>query len=121
MTAERKFCIFSVILLVVLVLLLVICLFFGTEISRWFAALKFDEDWIIGKKSSEIEEKYGKFDIGMSNQTENGIIVDGKAGYLTKEKHVGYLGTDPEEFYAIYFDSDGIAYKTEKNYIRPGG
>lgn len=121
MTAERKFNIFCVILLVVLVLLLVIWLFFGTEISRWFAALKFDEDWIIGKNSSEIEEKYGKFDFLAVDKRSDGKIYRGAAGYLTKEKHVGYLGTDPEEFYAIYFDSDGIAYKTEKNYMRPGG
>ena len=121
MTAERKFCIFSDILIVVLVLFLVICLFFGTEIERWFAALKFDEEWIIGKNSSEIEEKYGKFDFLSVDRKSDGKIYRGKAGYLTKEEHTGYLGTDPEEFYVIYFDSDGIAYKTQKNYMRPGG
>ena len=121
MTAERKFCIFSNILIVVLVLFLVIGFIWGTEIERWFAALKFDEDWIIGKNSSEIEEKYGEFDFLAVDRESDGKIYRGKAGYLTKEKYVGYLGTDPEEFYVIYFDSDGIAYKTQKNYMRPGG
>ena len=76
----------------------------------------YDTDWIIGKTSAEIQERYGTFyqvivlpygDLIEVN--EDTICKNAKGYYLTKEERVGYLGTYPEEYFVIRFDENGIA------------
>ena len=86
-------------------------------ICFWCLYEPYDTEWIIGKSADQIIERYGEFDI-------RGLNEDGsytKGAYLVKEEYVGYLGTDPEEFYMIYFDSNGYAYEVNDKYIIPGG
>ncbi|MBQ9161716.1 MAG: hypothetical protein IJX74_00430 [Clostridia bacterium] len=67
-------------------------------------------------------EKYGNFDYTSNPQNQiNGNYFDCKCAYKTKEERVGFFGTDPAEYYAIYFDADGIAYKIDEKWYVPGG
>jgi len=70
----------------------------------------YDEKDFIGLTSKQIEDKYGTFD------HEHALPDDGGfrstfCGYIVREKQVGYLGTEPPEYFLIYFDENGIAYK----------
>ena len=77
----------------------------------------YDKEWIIGKSADEIIERYGEFDIGMPE--EDGSYS--KGAYMTKEKRVGFLGTDPAEYCMIYFNDEGYAYMIVDKYVIPGG
>ena len=76
----------------------------------------YDEEWIIGKTSAEIQERYGTFyqvrvlpygdPIEVNEDT---ICKNAEGYYLTKEERVGWLGTYPEEYFVIRFDENGIA------------
>ena len=82
----------------------------------------FDKEWIIGKTSAEIEQKYGAFDISMMPLGEGDILYRNcGCGYMTKRGVQGLLGTPTDEFFMIYFDSDGIACEIKENVARPGG
>ncbi len=50
----------------------------------------------------------------------DGLYKSTKGGYIYREKQVGFLGTSEEEFFFIYFDENGIAYKCDYG-IRTGG
>ena len=99
------------------ILLFTLILVFATVILSSCSAAPYDTKWVIGKTEEEIVQRYGEFDIRSRN--EEGSYY--KGAYLVKEKHVGYLGTDPEEYYLIYFDSNGYAYKVNDKHIIPGG
>lgn len=74
--------------------------------------LKYAEEDIIGLNSQEVIDKYGEFDyVEGPRPGEDGIYRNACGGYIVKEEHVGYLGTTPPDFFMIYFDSEGIAYK----------
>ena len=76
----------------------------------------FDESWIFGKNSDEIQAKYGKFDqIGKLN--EQGLCYDSCCSYSTQD----FPDIGLKESYVIYFDSDGIAYKIVKRATPKGG
>lgn len=82
----------------------------------------YDNNFIIGKTSSEIEEKYGDFDYTSNPQNlRDGNYFKCKCAYKTKEEKVGFLGTDPAEYYAIVFDEDGIAISVYEKWFVPGG
>ena len=84
------------------------------------SARKYDKDWIIGKTSSEVEERYGKFDLCLNHKNnENGNYYSTGCGYMTKQHKS--TATMYDEFFMIYFDENGIAYKFKENYPRPGG
>lgn len=86
------------------------------------ACSRFNENWIIGKTSTEIEEKYGAFDAAdPDKKNEEGNYVSARCGYLTREKQVGFLGTYPEEYFMIYFDKEGKAYDITHPWYVPGG
>jgi len=84
---------------------------------------KYKDDWILGKTSSEIEEKYGEFYLSPtdSEYIKDGNYVSCACAYKIREKRVGFMGTDPEMFYRIYFDADGKAYKVDDEWYIPGG
>lgn len=82
----------------------------------------FDKEWIIGKTSAEIEQRYGIFDISMMPLGDGDVLYRNcGCGYLTKKGVQGLLGTPADEYFMIYFDSDGIACEIKENVARPGG
>ena len=82
----------------------------------------YDDEWILGKTSSEIEKKYGSFDYLYNNPDQiEGNYYNGGCAYLTKEERVGFLGAHPEEYYMIFFNPEGKAYKVVKKWYVPGG
>ena len=49
---------------------------------------KYDKKWIIGKTSSEIEERYGKFDILLNNEKDENVIrINSRTGKQFR-KHI---------------------------------
>ena len=89
--------------------------------SSQIVAGKYDKDWIIGKTSSEIEERYGKFDLCNNSKqiNESGNYYNTRCGYMTKQWSP--YATAKDEFFMICFDEDGVAYEFKENYPRPGG
>lgn len=72
----------------------------------------YSEEDFIGLSSIEIVEKYGEFDIGPGwhhNPGDDGLYRDCSCGYLVTPERVGFLGTEPAEYFMIYFNEDGIA------------
>lgn len=78
---------------------------------------QYDEAWIIGKTSAEIEEQYGRFDRLGKHYGEDGLLHRTRAGYIIKESRVTALGKTTEELFVIHFDQDGIATSCE---VAPG-
>lgn len=64
----------------------------------------YNDHWIIGKNISEIEQRYGNYDI-------EGSL---KKGYCVKPTTIDWWGdaTWPQ-YYMIYFDENGKAYKVD--------
>lgn len=110
---EKKRCI----IILSLILALLMNLFFLTSCTQY------NTEWIIGKTSSEIEKRYGIFDQAPTSPEfqKDGNYISCRCGYTTKEEHVGFLGTDPTEYFVIYFDSEGKAYKVIEDWVVPGG
>ena len=82
----------------------------------------YNEEWVIGKTPDEIMEEYGE-PYGIYYYTDSTTPSDTilRIQYMTKEKRIGFLGTDPAEYFAIWFNRDGKAYRAEKNWVPPGG
>ena len=81
----------------------------------------YDKEWILGKTYSEIQEKYGEFDMKTAENDElasRGIYCS--CAYVIKPKRVGYLGTTEAEYYMIYFKG-GVAIRVDESYYIPGG
>jgi hypothetical protein len=68
---------------------------------------KYNDRFIIGSSIEEITSKYGDFDKVFYTDTSNTTLVS--AGYLVQQEKKGYLGTSPEKYYMIVFDSTGKA------------
>jgi hypothetical protein len=83
---------------------------------------KYNEDEIIGKRSDEIVNTYGKFDIvlGIDVPDEKGIYRNCSCGYTIKEPHKGFFGTSEEVLFYIKFDETGVATGCRED-VRPGG
>lgn len=84
----------------------------------------YDTEWIIGKKSSEIVERYGEFDAFSMPREDR--FIDGEwrsasCGYITFKGTAGFLGTPPNEYYMIVFDSEGKACIVHTDWVLPGG
>lgn len=105
-------------ILFLLTILLTVSLF---SCSSNLVAGKYDKDWMLGKTSSEIENRYGKFDLLKSRYSinEKGDYIKCGCGYITKK--VGKNASKDDEFFMIYFDENGVAYEFKENYPRPGG
>ncbi len=69
----------------------------------------YDEEWVIGKTSAEIEEKYGKFDRREWDYREDGLLYGTDAGYILKESRVFWFGKTMEELFVVRFNQEGIA------------
>ncbi len=67
-------------------LLLVLAIISVCSCSHNSAGKSYDKDWIIGKTSSEVEERYGKFDICLDKTKTGDNYVETGCGYLTGQK-----------------------------------
>ncbi|MBQ8498172.1 MAG: hypothetical protein IJ489_12070 [Clostridia bacterium] len=81
----------------------------------------YDTEWIIGKTSAEIEERYGEFYQCSMPVSEDGLYRNCRCSLVIKESRTGFLGTDPAEVLSISFDENGIAYKTSEELGDWGG
>lgn len=114
---KKKFIWFNIIIIVIPLIALIIL-----KSILWYRdnSYKFiyDDEWIIGKTVEEINEKYGKFDI---KQTELAEGISFSGGYITKEKTYNAIDPEPEQYYKIYFNEDGIAISVKEKWVIPGG
>ena len=109
-------------LVVILVIALVIALFAVALLAVFkgpelYYRLKYREEKIIGMSSQEVVEKYGKFDRPALLEAP-GLWKNCKCGYRIKEAGVGLFGDwdVASEYFMIYFNEEGIAYKCEVEY-----
>ena len=77
----------------------------------------YDEEWMIGKTSAEIEERYGKFDRREWDYREDGLLYGTDAGYIVKESQVSWFGKTTEELFVVRFNQEGVAISCE---LAPG-
>lgn len=67
----------------------------------------YHKNWIIGKTSAQIQERYGKFDqVGMSPASDGLHKNCSCAYFISKMHYADYL-----DMFCISFDSNGIAYE----------
>lgn len=95
-------------------LLMILALILVCGLTACNLFMPYDPDDFIGLNSDEIIAKYGEFDVHKATlrATEAAYLYcNGSCGYMVKEEQVGFLGTDPPEYFMIYFDANGIAYK----------
>ena len=69
----------------------------------------YDEEWIIGKTSSEIEERYGRFDRFEWGYRDDGLLYSTDAGYIIKASTVSWHGKTTEELFVVHFNEVGLA------------
>ena len=93
--------------IIVVVLLCVICIFLIC-LQMGFHLFKYS---IIGKDSSEIQDKYGQFDCVQMPHDTDGLYKNTTCSYFITDKHVSFLGTTPPYMFSIRFDASGIAYE----------
>ena len=112
-----KFKICILLLLLFGIVLLCAC----STLPTLIVARKYDKEWIIGKTSSEIQERYGEFELILCDLcvNEDGNYCKTGCGYMTKKW--SDIATAKDEFFMIYFDANGFAYEFKENYPRPGG
>lgn len=69
----------------------------------------YEDRWVIGKNADQIEQRYGSYDINW--ETIYGSLIK---GYCVKPSTTDWWGdaTWPE-YYMIYFDENGKAYKVD--------
>ena len=90
---------------------LLICLLFCMLFISFSACSQhsYDEEWIIGKTSAEIEARYGMFDrLGMEYH-EDGMLYSANAGYIISESTTGFFGRSTEKLFVVHFNGKGIA------------
>lgn len=72
---------------------------------------EYDPDWIIGKTSKEVVERYGQFDNTTMLPHEDGLYYSSICSYIIVEARVRFLGTTPPQLFSIGFNSKGIAHR----------
>ena len=115
-------------LLVMVVLLCVLnsCDLHNKLYEFWDKTHLYEDEFIIGRNSKEIQEKYGAFDRAEITINEDGLYCDGWCWYLTAEGYdeIGifmFIAPVYNEYYAIHFDENGIADITEQRAHHKGG
>jgi len=92
----------------VLFLILVLSLIFSA-----CSDYKYDDEWIVGKSSAQIEEKYGSFDRRAVAYDADGLLRNCRAGYVIEPSRKTWHGKTTEQLFCVHFDADGIAVSTE--------
>ena len=72
--------------------------------------MKYDNGWIIGSSISDVEEKYGKFD----------LEKPGCAAYCIYTDDLGFMPDGLKHYYCMRYDGDGIVYEAYDG-CQPGG
>ena len=83
--------------------------------------IKYDVDWMMGKTSQEIIDRYGYFNMCSNYPDEDGLFKNVVCGYTIRERTPGFMDAIPERLLYIHFDSTGIADAYEWNMPRKGG
>ncbi len=91
----------------ILTMFIVVSLFGGIFWYYHPTHYKYNGRFIIGSSIEEITSEYGDFDKVFYTDSSN-ITISG-AGYLVQQEKKGFLGTSPEKYYMIVFDSTGKA------------
>ena len=99
----------------------ILCVLLSTVLSGC-SGHSYDTDWIIGKTSAEIEEKYGAFESTFSNEpSEEGLYKNAQCGYYYLD-HIDLFGNDSNEMiFVIRFNEDGVAESCYERYRYIGG
>ena len=84
----------------------------GSSIEEEKYAKSFDPDWMVGKTSMEIEEKYGAFHNCYAELGPDGNYRSGYCRYTVKEGSEG-SAPHPPTYLEIYFDEVGVCTKAE--------
>ena len=95
----------TVIILAIIIISIIIFAVFNVT------STKLSENWIIGRSSNEIEERYGEFDLNFENKSAYEIPED----FFDRVWRY-FMGGTPINYYYIEFDENGMA---EKVYIAP--
>lgn len=75
-------------------------------------------NWILGKTSIQVEERYGAFDYHSNHAGADGLYRRAGCAYFVTPKYVGFFGTYQPYMFTITFNADGIAVRC---YFQPGG
>ena len=70
----------------------------------------YEPDWIIGKTSLEVEERYGEFYQPSILRSSDGLFRNTACHYLLREKPT-FFGDVEITLFSITFDENGIAYE----------
>lgn len=71
---------------------------------------KYDEDWIIGKTSLEVEERYGNFLQAEMPRSSDGLYRSTRCHYFLKEEPM-FFGDVEITLFSISFDENGVAWR----------
>ena len=79
----------------------------------------YNEDWIIGKNKEQIERRYGEFSrtFDFVVDEDRGDVLqqaDYGCGYFSKERY------NIRYYYIVFFNCEGVAIGTERNWSSPG-
>ena len=83
----------------------------GISIKVWYfcSCDRYDEGWILGKDSADIEEKDGEYYNGDTLKGSDGLIRSQTAWYLLNKPFDAGIGKMPPLYYTIRFDENGVA------------
>ena len=70
----------------------------------------YDPNWIIGKTSLEVEERYGEFYQPSILRSSDGLFRNTACHYLLRERPMFFCDVEITLF-SIYFNENGIAYE----------
>lgn len=103
--ANKKTTILIIILTIIVFVALIVGIYWHNHPTHYL----YKDSWIIGKTAEQIEERYGTYDY--DSQTTHDLLIK---GYCVKHSMTDWWG-DPTwpEYYMIYFDENGEAYKVE--------
>lgn len=62
---------------------------------------KYNDIWIVGSSISDIQEKYGEFD----------LTTDSYVAYYIYTDNKGFLPDHLKHYYYIYYDNNGVVYQ----------
>lgn len=90
-----------------LFLIVILCVIFYLLHPTYY---KFNDSWIVGRHTSDIQERYGEFD----------LTTDVYVAYYIYTDNKGFLPDHLKHYYYMYYDNDGIVYKV-LDACQPGG
>lgn len=100
----------AIVIIVIVVVIILAIVFIGVYRHNHPTHYLYNDNWIIGKSVYEIEQRYGSYDF--NSETIHGTLLK---GYLVKRQSTDWWWGDViwPEYYMIYFDEDGKAYKVD--------